>query len=70
MNPKKLDQISAKKKRRAAWLCGTLTMPFAAIPMIKISTPGIEFDIPTIIILCFFWGVSSFFLRIFLEKNI
>jgi hypothetical protein len=69
MNQKKMDDVSAKRKRRATWLSGTLTMPLVALPMIKNATPGIEFDIPTVMILCFFWGISSFVLRIFINKN-
>lgn len=67
---KKYDRNSVEWKRFVAWIVGTVVMPFVAFPFIKQTSPDLQFDIPVILILAFFWGICSAVLRIFVNKNI
>lgn len=69
MTSHKVNKVSEKKRRLAAWVCGTLIMPFVAFPMIKDATPDIDFDGQTLMILVLFWAMCSLALGVFLKKN-
>ena len=64
------DHNSKEWKQFVAWIVGTLVMPFPAYIVIKETTPNITLDLPTIMILSFFWGITSLVLRNFIRKNI
>lgn len=67
---RKNNHDSIEWKRFVVWMIATVTMPLIAIPIIRDVTLDIQFSVQVILILAFFWGVCSSFLRIFINQNV
>lgn len=70
MFSKKFNRYGKEWKQFIAWLFATLTMPFVAYPFVREVTPALQLDMPAILIFGFSWGIISFFLYIFIKKNV
>jgi hypothetical protein len=66
----KLKFNSIAKKRFAAWLAATATMPFSAYPLVSQSVSLSDLDLPMITIFGICWALVSGVFFIFIKENV